>query len=874
LCTGFFSDRETFDFQTKEMKHRYKIIGMTCVGCKANVEKALGNLKGVVAVAVHLKTGEVLLEMESHISIPKLQEALVKAGLHYTIEAAKTEVNEEKASCCSAKKIETESTCCKSGAEKHKEHVQHQHSLKQGDGVFYCPMHCEGEKTYDAQVGCPVCGMDLVEEFSLVVKETQYTCPMHPEVVKEEIGACPICGMDLVPLEAGDSAEEKTYKKLLKKFWIAVGFTVPIFLLAMSEMLEKNPLYTVLAQQYWNWIQFGLSIPVVFYATWMFFERAWKSIRTLHFNMFTLIGIGAGIAWLFSVFAMLFPEMFPQDFKTHEGNVFVYFEATTVILTLVLLGQLLEAKAHSQTSGAIKELLKLVPSVATLVVDGNDEVIAIDKIERGNLLRVKPGEKIPVDGIIVEGQSSIDESTITGEPIPVDKSMDDAVRAGTINGTKSFVMMAEKVGAETLLSQIIHMVNNASRSKAPIQKLADRISKYFVPIVFFVSVLTFITWAVFGPEPAYVFAFVNAIAVLIIACPCALGLATPMSVMVGVGSGAQSGVLIKNAEALEKMNKVDTLIVDKTGTITEGKPSVEKIVSVHANSEDELLIAISSLNQYSEHPLAEAIVQYGKSKKSLFSKVEEFEAIAGKGVIGVVNNLQVALGNEKLLEQCSIAISDALKQEVLREQAQGKTVSYIAIEEQAVGYVTIFDAIKATSEKAIKELQENGIDVIMLTGDNRNTAKFVADQLNLKHFKAECLPGDKLNEIKALQEQGKVVAMAGDGINDAPALAQSDVGIAMGTGTDVAIESASITLVKGDLQGIVKAKNLSHKVVGNIRQNLFFAFIYNVLGVPIAAGALYPVVGLLLSPMIAALAMSFSSVSVIANALRLRNIKI
>jgi Cu2+-exporting ATPase len=627
-------------------------------------------------------------------------------------------------------------------------------------------------------------------------------------------------------------------------------------------------------QKYWNWIQFALSIPVVFYATWMFFRRAWTSIKTLNLNMFTLIGIGSGIAWIFSVFAMIFPNVFPEDFKTSEGNVFVYFEATTVILTLVLLGQLLEAKAHSQTSGAIKELLKLVPSTATLVIDGIDKVIAIDKIEKGNLLRVKPGEKIPVDGSIIEGHSSIDESMITGEPIPVDKNVDDKVSSGTINGTKSFIMKAEKVGSETLLSQIIHMVNNASRSKAPIQKLADRISKYFVPIVMIVSVITFIIWAVFGPEPAYVFAFVNAIAVLIIACPCALGLATPMSVMVGVGRGAQSGVLIKNAEALEKMNKVDTLIVDKTGTITEGKPSVEKVIATDSIDESILVQYITSLNQYSEHPLAAAIVNYGKSKNSSITKVSDFEAVAGKGVIGKVENKNIALGNDNLLKQYTITISESLSNKVIVEQEQGKTVSYIAIDNKAVGYVTIFDAIKTTSQNAIKELQNNGVDVIMLTGDNKNTAKSVAKQLNLKHFKAECLPQDKLNEIKMLQNKGKIVAMAGDGINDAPALAQSDVGIAMDKGTDVAIESASITLVKGDLQGIVKAKKLSHAVVKNIKQNLFFAFIYNVLGVPIAAGILYPFFGLLLSPMIAALAMSFSSVSVIVNALRLRNIKI
>jgi Cu2+-exporting ATPase len=583
---------------------------------------------------------------------------------------------------------------------------------------------------------------------------------------------------------------------------------------------------------------------------------------------------GSGIAWLFSLIALLFPEVFPEDFKSPEGNVYVYFEATTVILTLALFGQLLEAKAHSRTNSAIKELLMLVPSTATIVEDGKDRVIAIDKIEKGFLLRVKPGEKIPVDGSIVEGHSSIDESMITGEPIPVDKKVNDKVTSGTINGSKSFVMKAEKIGSETLLSQIIQLVNTASRSKAPIQKLADRISKYFVPIVIAVSIITFVIWAVFGPEPAYVYAFVNAVAVLIIACPCALGLATPMSVMVGVGRGAHAGVLIKNAEALEKMNKVDTLIVDKTGTLTEGKPSVEKIFVLNPGEENTLIKYIASLNQYSEHPLAEAIVKYGTLKNTSIVKIEDFEAIAGKGVTGTIDGKKISLGNSKLLDELYVNISEDLKTRALAEQEQGKTLSYIAVNQEAVGYVTIYDAIKKTSQNAIQELQKAGVDVIMLTGDNKQTAKAVANQLNLKHFKSECLPQDKLDEIKILQKQGKVVAMAGDGINDAPSLAQSDVGIAMGTGTDVAIESASITLVKGDLQGIVKAKKLSHGVVKNIKQNLFFAFIYNLLGVPIAAGILYPFFGLLLSPMIAALAMSFSSVSVITNALRLRNIKL
>ena len=831
------------------MTHIYYIHGMNCNGCRSHVEEILSKVEGVSKAKVDLEKAEAIIEMESHIPLKSFQKALKSEGDRYSI---------------------------------HNSVEDHQHSkaekkeqpIGKSTGVFYCPMHCEGDKIYDKLGDCPVCGMDLVEEISLTSKSALFTCPMHPEIMNDEPSSCPICGMDLVLLETDISEEDKTYKKLLKKFGIAVAFTLPIFLIAMSEMLDKNPLYAILDQKQWNWIQFVLSFPVVFYATSMFFKRAWTSIKTMNLNMFTLIGIGSGIAWLFSVFAMLFPEVFPQDFKTSDGNVFVYFEAATVILTLVLLGQLLEARAHSQTSGAIKELLKLVPSTATLVADGGDRIIAIDKIKQGNLLRVKPGEKIPVDGRVVEGYSSIDESMITGEPIPVDKNVGDKISSGTINGTKSFIMKAEKVGSETLLSQIIQMVNTASRSKAPIQKLADRISKYFVPIVLLVSLITFTVWVNFGPEPAYVYAFINAIAVLIIACPCALGLATPMSVMVGVGRGAQSGVLIKNAEALEKMNTVDILIVDKTGTITEGKPSVEKVIATNAEEETKLVHYITSLNQYSEHPLAEAIVNYGKSKKVSISKVNDFKAITGKGVIGTVGDKKVALGNAKLLEQFSIVITETLAKKVKAEQQQGKTVSYITEENEAVGYVSIFDAIKKTSEKAIKELQNNGVEVIMLTGDNKNTAKAVAEQLNLKHYKAECLPEDKLNEIKTLQQQGKIVAMAGDGINDAPALAQSDVGIAMGTGTDVAIESATITLVKGDLRGIVKAKKLSHGVVKNIKQNLFFAFVYNVVGVPIAAGVLYPVFGLLLSPMIAALAMSFSSVSVIANALRLRNIKI
>ena len=701
-----------------------------------------------------------------------------------------------------------------------------------------------------------------------------YTCPMHPEVEQKGPGSCPKCGMDLVPKEADESAEQKKYKALLKKFWVAVAFTLPIFFIAMSELLSENPLYKVMDVQIWNWIQFGLSLPVVFYATWMFFERAWRSIKTWNLNMFTLIGIGAGLAWLFSVFALIFPDFFPEQFKTDAGTVHLYFETATVILTLVLLGQVLEAKAHSQTSDAVKELMKLAPNTAIRVKDGEEEEIHIDEIEVGDHLKVKPGEKIPVDGTIIEGQTSIDESMITGEPVPVEKSADDSVSSGTINGNSSFIMKAEKVGDETLLSQIVDMVNKASRSKAPIQNLADKISAWFVPAVVVIAIITYGVWALFGPEPAHVYALINAIAVLIIACPCALGLATPMSVMVGVGKGAQNGVLIKNAEALERMNKVDTLIIDKTGTITEGKPSVEKMVSVDDDySEKQIIRFVSSLNNESEHPLAEATVKYGKSKEVEFLKVSDFESITGQGVQGTIDGKTIKLGNRKMFSDSDKSEQDKIEKS-LSEISDPKTISWLAVDGSIVGYVVIADAIKKSSKKAIQALQEKGIEVIMLTGDNPQTAKAVAEEMNLSSYKAECLPQDKLEEIERLQEEGKKVAMAGDGTNDAPALAQSDIGIAMGTGTDVAMESAMITLVKGDLNGIVKAKNLSTEVVKNIKQNLFFAMIYNSVGVPIAAGVLFPVFGILLSPMIAALAMSFSSVSVIGNALRLKQLKL
>ena len=707
-------------------------------------------------------------------------------------------------------------------------------------------MQCEGEKTYERFGDCPVCGMHLVEALDLSTNETETI-----------------------------SAEEKAYRDLLKKFWIAVAFTFPIFIIAMSEMIPNNPLPNIMSLKYWNWLQLALSIPVVFYATWLFFERAWRSIVSWNLNMFTLIGIGAGVAWGFSLLGMLLPGIFPDQFKTAEGNVHVYFEAATVILTLVLLGQLLEAGAHSKTNSAVKELLKLAPNEATRVRNGKDETIPIEKIEVGDILRVRPGEKIPVDGVLTDGGSTVDESMITGEPIPVNKTIGHSVSSGTINGKQAFMMRAEKVGADTLLSQIIHMVNDASRSRAPIQKLADKVAAYFVPTVVIVAVLTFIIWAVWGPSPAYVFALVNAIAVLIIACPCALGLATPMSVMVGVGKGAQNGVLVKNAEALEKLNQVDTLIIDKTGTITEGKPSVVGVYSMSPDyNEDEVLQLMAALNQNSEHPLGEAIVQQAATRELTLPTAQNFQSVSGKGVQGIIDNKTISVGNDKMMEAAGANLTEAFTTAALKEQNNGLTVSYLAVDQNPIGYVAIGDKIKESSPKAIKSLQQKGISVIMLTGDNINTATAVARQLRLDDFKAGLLPQDKLAIVNQLQAEGKKVAMAGDGINDAPALAKSDVGIAMGTGTDVAIESAGITLVNGDLQGLVKAKKLSDHVMNNIKQNLFFAFVYNVLGIPIAAGLLYPFFGILLSPMIAAAAMSFSSVSVIGNALRLRGVSL
>ncbi len=760
------------------------------------------------------------------------------------------------------------------------------------DKQFICPMNCEGEKVYSQTGNCPVCEMDLVpvaeksDKGSIVVKPEKegephkpkegdthtYTCPMHPEVKQDKPGSCPKCGMDLVPEKAVDTdEEEKSYHKMAVRFWVALTLAIPVFIISMSGLFSFLHIDSFVSKKVLGWIEFALATPVVFYSGWDFFKRGWSSIVRWAPNMWTLISIGVGASYLFSVFALLFPGVFPAEFKDMQGNVHLYFEAAAVILTLVLFGQVLELKAHSKTNSAIKALLNLVPPVARIIRDGKEEDIPLEQVEVDDVLRVKPGEKIPVDGIVTDGNAVVDESMVTGEPMPVDKTKDDKVTAGTINGKTVFEMRAVKVGNDTLLAQIIEMVNEASRSRAPIQKLVDVVAKYFVQIIVAVSLITFAIWAIWGPDPALVYAFVNAVSVLIIACPCALGLATPMSIMVGTGRGAQSGILVKDASAIEEMNKVDTLIIDKMGTITEGKPSLNGFKSFGEFSDEDILKLAASIDANSEHPLAEAIVKGAKDKNIELDTLENFESVTGKGVQADYQGKKIALGNQRLLEDFKITLENDKKKLVEEWQHAGQTVMYLLFEGRVAGIVSVTDKIKDTSAKAIEELQKLGVKVIMLTGDNKFTAQAVAGELKLDDFQADCMPDDKYNKVKELQEQGHIVAMAGDGINDAPALAQANIGIAMGTGTDIAMQSAKITLVKGDLNGIARAKQLSHEVMKNIKQNLVFAFVYNILGVPIAAGLLFPIFGILLSPMIAAAAMSFSSVSVIANALRLKN---
>jgi Cu+-exporting ATPase len=744
---------------------------------------------------------------------------------------------------------------------------------KEGSKADYtCPMHPE---VHNAGPGsCPKCGMALEPAtIEAPASRTEYTCPMHPQIVRDAPGSCPICGMALEPRTVSADEENPELISMTRRFWVGAALTLPLLAVMVSDVLPGHPIQHLLSGAVLGWIEFVLATPVVLWAGWPFFERGWQSVVHRSPNMFTLIAIGSGSAYLYSVAAVVAPGIFPAAFRDMSGNLGLYFEAAAVITVLVLLGQVLELKARSQTSGAIKALLGLAPKTARrIAADGTESDVDLGAIQVGDRLRVRPGEKIPTDGVVIEGRSSVDESMVSGEPIPVEKAVDAKVVGGTINGTGSFVMKAERVGADTLLAQIVKMVSEAQRSRAPIQRLADKVASYFVPAVLASSVITFVVWTFFGPPPAYAHALINAVAVLIIACPCALGLATPMAIMVGTGRGAEEGILIRNAEALETFEKVNTLVVDKTGTITEGKPRLTSVIPADGFNETQLLQMVASLEKASEHPLAAAILAAAKEKKIELLAVTDFQSITGKGVSGQLQSKRIGIGNAALMADLG-ASSDVRNDKAGALQNEGQTVMFVASDGKFAGLIAVADPIKETTLDAIHQLKSEGIRVLMVTGDNHTTAAAVAARLGID-FEADVLPEKKAEVVKKLQAEGAIVAMAGDGVNDAPALAQADVGIAMGTGTDVAMKTGGITLVKGDLRGIVRARRLSQRTMSNIRENLFFAFFYNALGVPLAAGVLYPFFGLLLNPMIAAAAMSFSSVSVIANALRLRTAKL
>lgn len=736
--------------------------------------------------------------------------------------------------------------------------------------IYTCPMHPEVRQNKPGS--CPKCGMAL--ELVTVVppkEKIEYTCPMHPQIVRDAPGNCPICGMALEP-QTISLAEEENHelKDMRRRFWVSVALTFPALAIGMSDLIPGAPLERLIQPSISGWVQLLIASPVILWGGWPFFVRLWQSIVHRSPNMFTLIGLGVGVSYSYSLIATVFPDIFPHSLRGHAGGVPVYYEVAATITTLVLLGQVLELKARSQTSAAIKALLGLAPKTARRIApDGSEQDVPLDQVQAGDKLRVRPGEKIPVDGVVIEGKSSIDESMVTGESIPVEKGPNEKVIGATVNATGSFVMKAERVGAETLLSQIVQMVAEAQRSRAPIQKLADRVSAYFVPAVIVIAVAAFIVWATVGPEPQLTYALIIAVAVLIIACPCALGLATPMSIMVAMGKGAQTGVLFKNAEAIELLREVNTLVIDKTGTLTEGKPKLVTVTPAPGINERELLRFAASLERGSEHPLAAAILAGATERGIEIVNAASFDSITGKGVRGKIEGRDVSLGNRALMEELKIGLGEMVVQ-AEKFRADGQTVMFVSLDGKVAGLVGVADPIKESTHEAIRQLHEDGIRIVMLTGDSHTTAKAVAAKLNIDEVAAEVLPNQKAEIVKRYQSQAQKVAMAGDGINDAPALAQADVGIAMGTGTDVAIASADVTLVKGDLRGIVRARRLSRATMSNIKQNLFFAFVYNALGVPIAAGVLYPFFGLLLNPMIAAAAMSFSSVSVIGNALRLR----
>jgi len=737
--------------------------------------------------------------------------------------------------------------------------------------TYTCPMHPEVRQPTPGL--CPKCGMALEPVGAEApMTRTEYVCPMHPQIVRDAPGSCPICGMALEPRTVTGDEENAELKDMTRRFWVSVALSVPLLAFVMGDMLPGQPLRHALSGRLMAWLQLVLATPVVLWGGWPFFARGWASIVNRSLNMFTLIALGTGTAYVYSVVAALAPGMFPESFRTHGGEVELYFEAAAIITTLVLLGQVIELRARSQTSSAIKALLGLTPKTARrLRDDGGEDDVSLDEVRPGDRLRVRPGERVPVDGVALEGTSAVDESMVTGEPIPVEKAPGSRVTGGTVNGSGGFVMRAERVGSDTLLAQIVRMVSEAQRSRAPIQRLADTVSAYFVPAVVAVAVISAAVWGLLGPEPRMTYALVNAVAVLIIACPCALGLATPMSIMVATGRGAMAGVLIKNAEALEILERIDTLVVDKTGTLTEGRPRLVSLVTAPGHAESDLLILAASLERGSEHPLAAAIVAGAEERKLTLSAAKDFRSVTGKGVAGRVEGRTVVLGNHRLIQDLGVPIGDlAERADALRRE--GQTAMFVAVDGRIAGLVGVADPIKESTPEALRLLRESGVRVVMLTGDSRATAETVARKLGITEIEAEVLPDQKSAVVKRLQAEGRIVAVAGDGINDAPALAQAHVGIAMGTGTDVAMESADITLVKGDLRGIARARRLSQVTMRNIRENLFFAFVYNALGVPIAAGVLYPVFGLLLNPIIASAAMSFSSVSVIFNALRLRRL--
>jgi P-type Cu+ transporter len=738
--------------------------------------------------------------------------------------------------------------------------------------VYICPMCPEVRSAVPAP--CPRCGMALEPETPAAATRVEYTCPMHPEIVRPGPGHCPICGMALEPRTVSAQDEDNPeLRDMTRRFWISLALTAPLFAIAMGNMLPGMPVQRLVPAGWQPWIELILATPVVLWGGAPFFQRGWTSILNRATNMFTLIAMGTGVAYLYSLVATIFPQIFPASFREMGGTPPVYFEAAAAITTLVLLGQVLELRARSRTGAAIRALLDLTPKTARILLDGREEDIPLDQVRPGDRLRVRPGEKVPVDGTVLEGTSGIDESMITGESIPVSKGLGSAVIGATVNGTGSLVIRAERVGGETLLAQIVKMVSQAQRSRAPIQRLADRVAGWFVPAVIAIAVLTFAAWSLFGPAPRLAHALVNAVAVLIIACPCALGLATPIAIVVGTGRGAHAGVLIRNAEALELMEKVDTLVIDKTGTLTDGNPRVVSVAAAPGRDENVLLRLVASLEQGSEHPLGAAVVEAAKNRGVVLSNGTDFQSHTGRGVSGRVDGREILIGNERLLHETGVSgAALAWKAEELRHK--GQTVILVAVDGQEAGLIGIADAIKGSAAQALRDLKSEGLRVLMLTGDNRATAEAVAKTLGIAEFEAEVLPDKKSEVVQRLQKEGRTVAMAGDGINDAPALAQADVGIAMGTGTDIAMETGGITLVKGDLVGIVRARKLSQATMRNIRQNLFFAFLYNSLGVPIAAGVLYPFFGLLLSPILAAAAMSLSSVSVITNSLRLRKLKL